>query len=161
MQKLILIGLLGCASLWCANTVVTGTIVAPTGDRPNFSCTFRLAMPVSNGVYQEVGGPTQVQFTGGNLSVSLLPTDQMVPNDQAYSVTCGWSAQQVNGHALGSFSWGPYYWIVPTSATPVAMNDIAFATQDLALASLSRSWATLTNAQWLTLTNVQWTTGMR
>ena len=124
MQKLILIGLLGCASLWCANTTVTKTIVAPTGDLPTFSCTFRLAVPVMNGVYQEVGGATQVQFTGGNLSVSLLPTDTMLPSGQAYSVTCGWPAQQINGHALAPYSWGPNYWIVPTSATPLDLSTV-------------------------------------
>ena len=148
MRRLILIFAL-VAPLWCANTTVTGTLVTPTGDRPNGSCTYRLALPVSNGVYREIGSPTQVAFTGGSLSVSLLPTDQMTPPGQAYSVTCGVPAQQVNGHAIASYSWGPNYWIVPTSLTPldISVVELPYAISALPLPSDGQvlAWSTATS----------------
>jgi hypothetical protein len=68
----------------------------------------------------------------------LAPTDSGTPSGQYYKVTCAVPKQTVNGHSVGPFSWGPRYWLVPTSA-----SSLDIGTVEVTSPPPSPSWAIL------------------
>jgi hypothetical protein len=68
----------------------------------------------------------------------LAPTDSGTPSGQYYKVTCAVPKQTVNGHSVGPFSWGPRYWLVPTSA-----SSLDIGTVELTSPPPSPSWTIL------------------
>jgi hypothetical protein len=88
--------------------------------------------------WRVIGAPTVVTFSGGSFSVGLAPTDSGTPSGQYYKVTCAVPKQTVNGHSVGPFSWGPRYWLVPTSA-----SSLDIGTVELTSPPPSPSWTIL------------------
>lgn len=69
-----------------------------------------------------------VKFTAGVFSVNLTPTDTATPIGQYYRVTCSVPLQTVAGRSSGPATWGPRYWIVPTSGSPLTIGQVEQAT---------------------------------
>jgi hypothetical protein len=109
------------ASLFAqSKTTVTGTLVTPTGDLLTGECSIQSSGPFTTGSQRVTGTPVVVAFTSGKLSVSLFPT----PTNWWYNATCSAPLQMVNGRQVGPYSWGPKYWVVPTSSTPVDISAV-------------------------------------
>src|ERR1035441_8016177 len=107
-----------CVPAFAQTTTVTGTIRDPAGDPLAGSCSIQAVGPFTAAAgWRVIGAPTVVTFSGGSFSVGLAPTDSGTPSGQYYKVTCAVPKQTVNGHSVGPFSWGPRYWLVPTSAS--------------------------------------------
>jgi hypothetical protein len=88
--------------------------------------------------WRVIGAPTVVTFSGGAFTASLAPTDSATPSGQYYKVTCAVPKQTVSGHSVGPFSWGPRYWLVPTSA-----SSLDIGTVELTSPPPSPSWTIL------------------
>lgn len=119
-----LVALLSACAIAHAGTTVTGTIVDPSNDPLSGSCTIQPVEAFTSGSARVVGAPMTVQFSAGAFSATLAPTDTATPAGQYYVATCAIPRQTTNGHSVGPFSWGPIYWLIPTSATSI---DIATA----------------------------------
>ena len=106
-------------------TTVTGTITDPEGDLLQGSCSIQAVAPfTAPSGWRVVGTPMVVNFQGGSFAATLVPTDSASPSGQYYKVTCMVPAQTVGGRLVGPFSWGPRYWLVPTSPTPLDISQI-------------------------------------
>jgi len=105
MKKFTILTLLLAAAALCAQaqTVVTGTITVPTGDRVSGSCSFQAIGSFTSGTYRVVGAPVTVKFVAGELSVTLDPTDVATPNGQYYKAFCTVPAQTVSGRTIGPY----------------------------------------------------------
>jgi hypothetical protein len=121
-----------------AETTVTGTITDPAGDLVSGSCTIQAVEPFSatNG-WRVVGAPTTVYFSGGAFSASLVPTDTATPAGQYYKVTCAVPRQTISGRLISGYSWGPVYWLVPTSATSLDISAVEISSPPAAPYMLS------------------------
>lgn len=113
-----------------ADTTVTATFATPvTGDKPSGSCTIQALGLASAGSYRLVGSPVVVPFTDGALSVSLIPTDAVTPAGQYYRVTCQVPTQRAaSGRTISGYSWGPTYWLVPTSGSTLDVSAVEITT---------------------------------
>lgn len=110
-------------------TTVTGTITDPAGDLVNGSCSIQAWGPFSAAAgWRVVGVPMTVSFTAGAFSATLAPTDSATPAGQNYKVTCAVPRQVVTGRTVGPYSWGPRYWLVPTSGSPLDIGDVEVTT---------------------------------
>ena len=116
--------------LWsCAaaaqTTTVTGTMTDAAGDLLSGSCSIQAIEPFSAADgWRVTGAPMVVSFSGGSFSASLAPTDSATPSGQYYKVTCAVPKQSVGGHAVGPYSWGPRYWLVPTSSNTLDISVV-------------------------------------
>ena len=150
-----------CLPAFAQTTTVTGTIRDPAGDPLAGSCSIQAVGPFTAAAgWRVIGAPTVVTFSGGSFSVGLAPTDSGTPSGQYYKVTCAVPKQTVNGHSVGPFSWGPRYWLVPTSA-----SSLDIGTVEVTSPPPSPSWALLpqqlaaggaTAGQCLTWTGTAW-----
>ena len=114
-----------CVPAFAQTTTVTGTIRDPAGDPLAGSCSIQAVGPFTAAAgWRVIGAPTVVTFSGGSFSVGLAPTDSGTPSGQYYKVTCAVPKQTVNGHSVGPFSWGPRYWLVPTSASSLDIGTV-------------------------------------
>ena len=114
-----------CLPAFAQTTTVTGTIRDPAGDPLAGSCSIQAVGPFTAAAgWRVIGAPTVVTFSGGSFSVGLAPTDSGTPSGQYYKVTCAVPKQTVNGHSVGPFSWGPRYWLVPTSASSLDIGTV-------------------------------------
>ena len=128
-----------CVPAFAQTTTVTGTIRDPAGDPLAGSCSIQAVGPFTAAAgWRVIGAPTVVTFSGGSFSVGLAPTDSGTPSGQYYKVTCAVPKQTVNGHSVGPFSWGPRYWLVPTSA-----SSLDIGTVEVTSPPPSPSWAIL------------------
>jgi hypothetical protein len=128
-----------CVPAFAQTTTVTGTIRDPAGDPLAGSCSIQAVGPFTAAAgWRVIGAPTVVTFSGGSFSVGLAPTDSGTPSGQYYKVTCAVPKQTVNGHSVGPFSWGPRYWLVPTSA-----SSLDIGTVELTSPPPSPSWTIL------------------
>jgi hypothetical protein len=128
-----------CLPVFAQTTTVTGTIRDPAGDPLAGSCSIQAVGPFTAAAgWRVIGAPTVVTFSGGSFSVGLAPTDSGTPSGQYYKVTCAVPKQTVNGHSVGPFSWGPRYWLVPTSA-----SSLDIGTVELTSPPPSPSWTIL------------------
>ena len=128
-----------CVPAFAQTTTVTGTIRDPAGDPLAGSCSIQAVGPFTAAVgWRVIGAPTVVTFSGGAFTASLAPTDSGTPSGQYYKVTCAVPKQTVNGHSVGPFSWGPRYWLVPTSA-----SSLDIGTVELTSPPPSPSWTIL------------------
>ena len=128
-----------CLPAFAQTTTVTGTIRDPAGDPLAGSCSIQAVGPFTAAAgWRVIGAPTVVTFSGGSFSVGLAPTDSGTPSGQYYKVTCAVPKQTVNGHSVGPFSWGPRYWLVPTSA-----SSLDIGTVELTSPPPSPSWTIL------------------
>jgi hypothetical protein len=107
-----------------ANTTVTGIITVPTGELVSGSCSLQALGPFTSGAYRIVGAPVVVPFTAGAFAAALTPTDSATPAGQYYKTSCQVPAQRVAGRSIGPYTWGPKYWIVPTSATALDISQV-------------------------------------
>ena len=114
-----------CVPAFAQTTTVTGTIRDPAGDPLAGSCSIQAVGPFTAAAgWRVIGAPTVVTFSGGAFTASLAPTDSGTPSGQYYKVTCAVPKQTVNGHSVGPFSWGPRYWLVPTSASSLDIGTV-------------------------------------
>ena len=114
-----------CVPAFAQTTTVTGTIRDPAGDPLAGSCSIQAVGPFTAAAgWRVIGAPTVVTFSGGAFTASLAPTDSATPSGQYYKVTCAVPKQTVNGHSVGPFSWGPRYWLVPTSASSLDIGTV-------------------------------------
>ena len=114
-----------CLPAFAQTTTVTGTIRDPAGDPLAGSCSIQAVGPFTAAAgWRVIGAPTVVTFSGGAFTASLAPTDSATPSGQYYKVTCAVPKQTVNGHSVGPFSWGPRYWLVPTSASSLDIGTV-------------------------------------
>jgi len=114
-----------CLPAFAQTTTVTGTIRDPAGDPLAGSCSIQAVGPFTAAAgWRVIGAPTVVTFSGGAFTASLAPTDSGTPSGQYYKVTCAVPKQTVNGHSVGPFSWGPRYWLVPTSASSLDIGTV-------------------------------------
>ena len=128
-----------CVPAFAQTTTVTGTIRDPTGDPLAGSCSIQAVGPFTAAAgWRVIGAPTVVTFSGGAFTASLAPTDSATPSGQYYKVTCAVPKQTVSGHSVGPFSWGPRYWLVPTSA-----SSLDIGTVELTSPPPSPSWTIL------------------
>jgi hypothetical protein len=128
-----------CLPAFAQTTTVTGTIRDPAGDPLAGSCSIQAVGPFTAAAgWRVIGAPTVVTFSGGAFTASLAPTDSATPSGQYYKVTCAVPKQTVNGHSVGPFSWGPRYWLVPTSA-----SSLDIGTVELTSPPPSPSWTIL------------------
>jgi hypothetical protein len=128
-----------CVPAFAQTTTVTGTIRDPAGDPLAGSCSIQAVGPFTAAAgWRVIGAPTVVTFSGGAFTASLAPTDSATPSGQYYKVTCAVPKQTVNGHSVGPFSWGPRYWLVPTSA-----SSLDIGTVELTSPPPSPSWTIL------------------
>ena len=128
-----------CVPAFAQTTTVTGTIRDPAGDPLAGSCSIQAVGPFTAAAgWRVIGAPTVVTFSGGAFTASLAPTDSGTPSGQYYKVTCAVPKQTVNGHSVGPFSWGPRYWLVPTSA-----SSLDIGTVELTSPPPSPSWTIL------------------
>jgi len=107
-------------------TTVQGTITDPAGDKVNGTCSIQAVAPFSARTgWRIVGAPMVVPFTAGAFSAALVPTDTATPQGQYYQVECAVPSQTTaNGYTVGPFSWGPRYWLVPTSSTALDISAV-------------------------------------
>ena len=141
--------------LWsCAaaaqTTTVTGTMTDAAGDLLSGSCSIQAIEPFSAADgWRVTGAPMVVSFSGGSFSASLAPTDSATPAGQYYKVTCAVPKQSVGGHAIGPYSWGPRYWLVPTSskALDVSVVETSSAPPSPSLTILWQQMAPLSGMQ--------------
>ena len=104
-------------------TTVTGTITDAAGDRLTGTCSVTPVEPFTAAAGWRVAGtPVVFAFSNGSFSAALAPTDSASPTGQYYQVECAAPQQTINGNVVGPASWGPRYWLVPTSTTPLDMN---------------------------------------
>lgn len=110
-------------------TTVTGTMTDPAGDLLSGSCSLQAVGPFTAASgWHVIGAPTVVTFSGGALAAPVAPTDSASPSGtQYYKVTCAVPQQTVNGRLVGPYSWGPRYWVVPTSATSMDIGTVEMA----------------------------------
>lgn len=108
-----------------AATTITGTITDPAGDLVSGACVIQSVSPFTSAEgWRVTGAPMSVKFVAGALSATLAETDTATPSGQYYRVTCSVPQQIVNGRSVGAFSWGPRYWIVPTSADALDVSVV-------------------------------------
>ena len=123
MKTLVLLICTVCAV--AQTTTVTASVRDPAGDPLGGSCAVQAAQQFTAAAgWQVIGAPMTVPFTAGVFSASLAPTDTATPTGQYYKVTCAVPKQTVNGRSVGPYSFGPAYWLVPTSSTPLDMGTI-------------------------------------
>jgi len=121
----IILLLLVAASAAAQTTTVTGTITDPAGDLLSGSCSIQAVGPFSAATgWRVTGAPMVVPFSGGSFSAALAPTDSATPSGQYYRVTCSVPNQTVSGRAVGAYSWGPRYWLVPTNITALDIGTV-------------------------------------
>ena len=121
----IILLLLVAASAAAQTTTVTGTITDPAGDLLSGSCSIQAVGPFSAATgWRVTGVPMVVPFSGGSFSAALAPTDSATPSGQYYRVTCSVPNQTVSGRAVGQYSWGPRYWLVPTNTTALDIGTV-------------------------------------
>jgi len=114
-----------CWAVFAQTTTVTGTFADAAGDPLAGSCSIQAVGPFTAASgWSVIGAPTVVKFSGGALTVPLVPTDSASPSTQYYKVTCAVPQQTVNGRLVGPYSWGPRYWVVPTSATSIDIGTV-------------------------------------
>jgi hypothetical protein len=114
-----------CLPVFAQTTTITGTITDPAGDLLSGSCSIQAVGPFTAASgWSVIGAPTVVRFSGGALTVPLVPTDSASPSTQYYKVTCAVPQQTVNGRLVGPYSWGPRYWVVPTSLTSFNVGTV-------------------------------------
>lgn len=107
-----------------AQTTITGTFVAGTGDRVSGTCDIQAVSPfTSPGGFRVVGPKVTVAFSEGAFSVSLLPTDTAAPASY-YTVACSSPPQTVSGRKVLPFTWPPMKWLVPTSAAVLDISAV-------------------------------------
>jgi hypothetical protein len=117
-----------CLSRSAGATVITGTIVAATGDRVSGQCSYQSVTEFVSATNYEVSGtPVTVPFNAGNLRVTLIPTTTGIPTPQYYLVRCQVPSQIVNGRQISAYQWGPQFWLVPDSSTPLPVNTVVVA----------------------------------
>jgi len=113
------------AGAFAQTTVVTGTITDPQGDLLQGSCSIQAVAPfTASAGWRVVGAPMVVSFQGGSFAATLAPTDSASPSGQYYKVNCIVPVQTFGGRLVGPYSWGPRYWLVPTSVTPLDISQI-------------------------------------
>lgn len=114
------------STLSASATIVNGTIASPiVGINLSGTCSIQaITAPFNSGQYTIVGSPVVVPFNLGVFTANLVPTDSATPLGQYYRVTCQSPAQTVNGQKIQAFSWGPQFWLVPTSLTPVTIATV-------------------------------------
>ncbi len=139
--------------LWsCAaaaqTTTVTGTMTDAAGDLLSGSCSIQAIEPFSAADgWRVTGAPMVVSFSGGSFSASLAPTDSATPAGQYYKVTCAVPKQSVGGHVVGPYSWGPRYWLVPTSSKALDISLVETSSTPPS-PSLDNPMATDGSAEW-------------
>lgn len=112
-----------------AATLVTGSIKVASGDVATGSCSIQATTPwTAAGGARIVGAPVLVRFTAGVFSVNLEPTDTASPAGQYYRVMCAVPLQTVSGRSVGPFTWGPRYWLVPTSPATTTIGAVELST---------------------------------
>jgi len=121
-------------------TTVQGTITDPSGDKVNGTCSIQAVAPFSAAAgWRVVGAPVVVPFAAGAFSAPLAPTDTATPQGQYYKVECAVPSQTTaTGYAVGPFSWGPRYWLVPTSPKPLDISAV-----EVSSGPASPSWTIL------------------
>ena len=123
--RIILLLLLAASAAAAQTTTVTGTITDPAGDLLSGSCSIQAVGPFSAATgWRVTGAPMVVPFSGGSFSAALAPTDSATPSGQYYRVTCSVPNQTVSGRAVGQYSWGPRYWLVPTNTTALDIGTV-------------------------------------
>jgi hypothetical protein len=128
MKTWVLFLLLSIAAI-AQTTTVTGTITDPGGDLISGQCSIQAVGPFTAiAGWRVVGAPMTVSFTAGAFSASLAPTDSASPEGQNYKVTCAVPRQIVSGRTIERYSWGPRYWLVPTSGSPLDVKDVEVTT---------------------------------
>lgn len=110
-------------------TTVIGSIVSPQGDPISGTCSIQGLSSYSAGSFLIAGAAVSVPFTNGAISVALVPTNNN-PNSPAtykvqyYKVTCVIPTQSINGHTVTKYTWGPRYWLVPSSSTSLNVTEV-------------------------------------
>jgi hypothetical protein len=123
IEKLGLLLALAVGATAQTTTTVTGTMTSPAGDMLAGSCSIQaVASFTAAAGWRVIGTPMLVRFTGGAFTATLAPTDGSAP--AYYRVSCAVPQQMVGGHSVGPFSWGPRYWVVPTSSTSVDIGTV-------------------------------------
>lgn len=110
-----------------ASTQVTATYQTPAGDLLTGTCTIQPVgpwTPTAGAQVRIVGPPVIVGFADGVFSVRLAPTDSATPSGQYYIVNCQVPKQRLNGHTISAYTWGPKYWLVPTSGTALDVSAV-------------------------------------
>lgn len=112
-----------------AATTVNGTIMTAAGELLSGSCSIQAIEPFTDATgFRVVGVPVRVPFTTGTFTVNLTPTDTATPAGQYYRVMCQAPLQTVGGRTVGPATWGPKYWIVPTSGTALDIKLVEVST---------------------------------
>lgn len=140
MKTFALALLLAFAAVAQTTTTVTDTLTDPTGGHPNGTCSFQNARRfVAGNGWNVIGVPRVASFTAGALSVALVPTDgALSAGPLFYQKTCRAPLQTPGGASceadpslvaggtctVGPYTWGPTYFQVPVSASPVPLANI-------------------------------------
>jgi hypothetical protein len=121
LTRLALLTALALAAFAATTTTVTATFKDAAGNSLSGNCTAVAVEPWSAAItgWRVVSAPVVITYTAGAFSASLVPTDTATPAGQYYQVKC--TGRAVGGTAV---TWGPVYWLVPTSSTPLDISQV-------------------------------------
>jgi len=104
-------------------TQVQDTIKDASGQPVSGQCTYQAAARFQDSNQEQIfGSPVTRKFAGGQIALSLVPTDTGVPGPQYYKASC-------TGVSSSGGSWQHNgNWIVPTTSSTLKLQDIWAAT---------------------------------
>ncbi len=182
-----IIGLLAVSHIWAqAPPLVTvhDTIVDASRNKVTGKCIYQAAARFQSGGGEQVfGSPITVNFSNGNFTVKLVPTDTGTPGPQYYKVTCSGTTTSGSWSESGN-------WVVPTTNQTLTLQQIWAASAPVPSVALviptaglptgqyclnvvsgvavgwvacsgtpptGLCWQQISNSDWTGLTNSQWT----
>jgi hypothetical protein len=114
IRSIFALALLTIGSLAAGTTTVTETVIAPDGSLASGQAIITISYPCQSGTDHVGGKPIVANFSNGAFTISLVPNDTCTPGPTTYSVS--WVLS-------GGTQWTET-WAVPTSSTPVTVDDV-------------------------------------